>query len=98
MLGTTYETFDELILYCRQVAGSIGRLCLAIFTGATERDAGRAPSGLADDLGVAMQLTNILRDVREDRDRGPRVPARRGSPPVRLRGPVRRPAPGQPPR
>jgi phytoene synthase len=69
VLGTTYETFDELLLYCRQVAGSIGRLCLAIFTGATGSDRAEA-SALADDLGVAMQLTNILRDVREDRDRG----------------------------
>jgi phytoene synthase len=69
VLGTTYETFDELMLYCRQVAGSIGRLCLAIFTGATSRERAEA-AGLADDLGVAMQLTNILRDVREDRDRG----------------------------
>jgi phytoene synthase len=69
VLGTTYETFDELLVYCRQVAGSIGRLCLAIFTGATERDSGAA-AALADDLGVAMQLTNIIRDVREDRERG----------------------------
>jgi phytoene synthase len=67
--GTTYESFDELLAYCRDVAGSIGRLCLAIFTGATERDADGAAQ-LADDLGVAMQLTNIIRDVREDRDRG----------------------------
>jgi phytoene synthase len=69
VLGTTYETFDELLDYCRHVAGSIGRLCLAIFTGATARD-GNGASELADDLGVAMQLTNILRDVREDHDRG----------------------------
>ena len=69
VLGTSYETFDELLRYCRQVAGSIGRLCLAIFTGATERDSAAA-AALADDLGVAMQLTNILRDVREDRERG----------------------------
>jgi phytoene synthase len=63
---TRYDTFDELVVYCRDVAGSIGRLCLAIFT------AGRANghSSLADDLGVAMQLTNILRDVREDHDNG----------------------------
>jgi phytoene synthase len=60
--GTQYDTFDELVVYCRGVAGSIGRLCLAIFT------AGEANghAALADDLGVAMQLTNILRDVRED--------------------------------
>ena len=61
-----YETFDELVDYCRRVAGSIGRLSLAIF-GA--QDMARAQP-LADDLGVAMQLTNILRDVREDRGRG----------------------------
>ena len=61
-----YESFEDLVLYCRRVAGSIGRLCLAIF-GST--DMGTADP-LADDLGVAMQLTNILRDVREDLDRG----------------------------
>jgi 15-cis-phytoene synthase len=64
--GTTYETFDELVLYCRCVAGSIGRLCLAIFGDAGAREA----PVLADDLGVAMQLTNILRDVREDEANG----------------------------
>jgi len=57
-----FQTFDELVVYCRRVAGSIGRLCLAIFGSS---DAASAP-GLADDLGVAMQITNILRDVRED--------------------------------
>ena len=69
VLGARFETFDELLGYCRNVAGSIGRLCLAIFTGATVSDRNGA-SELADDLGVAMQLTNILRDVREDRERG----------------------------
>jgi 15-cis-phytoene synthase len=69
VLGTRYESFDDLLAYCRNVAGSIGRLCLAIFTGATAADRNGA-SDLADDLGVAMQLTNILRDVREDRERG----------------------------
>lgn len=64
--GVTYETFEELVPYCRRVAGSIGRLCVAIF-GARESE--RAWS-LADDLGVAMQLTNILRDVREDAENG----------------------------
>src|SRR5947209_369338 len=69
VLGTRYETFEELVGYCRRVAGSVGRLCLAIFAdrnAATSNDAAK----LADDLGVAMQLTNILRDVREDHDRG----------------------------
>ena len=60
--GVTYETFDELVVYCRHVAGSIGRLCLGVF--GTSNGAGAW--SLADDLGVAMQLTNILRDVRED--------------------------------
>jgi phytoene synthase len=69
VLGTRYETLDELVGYCRRVAGSIGRLCLAIFADGHAGEAGDAPA-LADDLGVAMQLTNILRDVREDHDRG----------------------------
>jgi len=65
LVGTSYATFDELVVYCRRVAGSIGRLCVAVF-GADDARAG----GLADDLGVALQLTNILRDVREDAARG----------------------------
>jgi phytoene synthase len=62
-----YESFDELVLYCRAVAGSIGRLCLAIFN---DGRGGNGARRLADDLGVAMQLTNILRDVREDHELG----------------------------
>jgi len=58
----TYETFDDLLYYCRCVAGSIGRLSLGIY-GKTEPE---KQSVMADDLGVALQLTNILRDVRED--------------------------------
>jgi phytoene synthase len=64
--GESYPTFEELVVYCRRVAGSIGRLCVAIFGSSDPPTAAR----LADDLGVAMQLTNILRDVREDLDRG----------------------------
>ena len=64
--GTTYATMDDLVVYCRGVAGSIGRLSLAIFGALGEPRA----SGLADDLGVALQLTNILRDVLEDGRRG----------------------------
>ena len=60
--GTTYRTFDDLLHYCRCVAGSIGRLSLGVF--GTADVATAAP--LADALGVALQLTNILRDVRED--------------------------------
>lgn len=64
--GTRYATFDELVTYCRRVAGSIGRLSVGVF-GTSDRP--RADP-LGDDLGVAMQLTNILRDVREDRALG----------------------------
>jgi phytoene synthase len=60
--GTGFETFAELEVYCRRVAGSIGRLSVGVF-GADERV--RALE-LADRLGVAFQLTNILRDVTED--------------------------------
>lgn len=65
--GARYETFDQLVVYCRAVAGSIGRLCLAIFAGGADMNGG---TQLADDLGVAMQLTNILRDVLEDHECG----------------------------
>ncbi|MEU6085075.1 presqualene diphosphate synthase HpnD [Streptomyces sp. NPDC047108] len=64
--GRTYETWDELKVYCRCVAGAIGRLSLGVFgtmPGAPEAE--RAPE-YADTLGLALQLTNILRDVRED--------------------------------
>jgi phytoene synthase len=63
--GAAYESFDQLVLYCRRVAGAIGRVCLAIFGLRDPSQLSRA-SSLADDLGVALQLTNILRDVRED--------------------------------
>jgi phytoene synthase len=66
VVGTHYETIDELVLYCRSVAGSVGRLSLAIFS--SEHTAEMV--ALADALGVALQLTNILRDVVEDRARG----------------------------
>lgn len=69
VLGTRYDTFDELVGYCRRVAGSVGRLCLAIFSDGTA-DLLNGANALADDLGVAMQLTNILRDVCEDHRRG----------------------------
>jgi len=60
--GTRYATFGDLEHYCRCVAGSIGRLSLGVF--GCKDAAVAAP--LADALGVALQLTNILRDVRED--------------------------------
>lgn len=58
---TRYESWDELRGYCRLVASVVGRMCVRIFgfsdPVALER---------ADELGLALQLTNILRDVRED--------------------------------
>ena len=60
--GTFYGTFDDLRYYCRCVAGSIGRLSLGVFGAADMAVA----EPLADSLGVALQLTNILRDIRED--------------------------------
>jgi phytoene synthase len=56
-----YQTFDELKDYCNLVASVVGRMCVRIF-GFSD------PIALqrADDLGLALQLTNILRDVRED--------------------------------
>lgn len=116
VVGTSYERFADLELYCRRVAGSIGRLCLAVFgasgaaasgavaggaaargavaggvaaggvetggveTGGAARPGAGASDGveraprtaaqMADDLGVAMQIVNIVRDVREDAQRG----------------------------
>ena len=65
--GTSYQTFEDLLHYCRCVAGSIGRLSLGIF--GTSGDTSEA-ARLADSLGVALQLTNILRDIREDHANG----------------------------
>ena len=64
--GQTYETWDELRDYCRCVAGAVGRLSLGVFgTVPGARDTERAPE-YANTLGLALQLTNILRDIRED--------------------------------
>ena len=68
--GESYDTWEDLRRYCRCVAGSIGRLSLGVFgtvPGAPGRE--RAPE-LADTLGLALQLTNILRDLREDAANG----------------------------
>ncbi|CAL9365454.1 presqualene diphosphate synthase HpnD [Streptomyces cellulosae] len=68
--GETYETWDDLKVYCRCVAGAIGRLSLGVFgTEPGARGVERA-SEYADTLGLALQLTNILRDVREDAENG----------------------------
>jgi 15-cis-phytoene synthase len=60
--GRHYQHFDELVEYCRCVAGSIGRLCLSVFHSTPHPCAAE----YADQLGIALQQTNILRDIRED--------------------------------
>ncbi|MGW4486714.1 presqualene diphosphate synthase HpnD [Amycolatopsis sp. NPDC004368] len=60
--GREYVRFDDLVEYCRCVAGSVGRLCLGVFGSKPEPE---APT-YADELGIALQQTNILRDIRED--------------------------------
>jgi phytoene synthase len=67
--GETYETWDDLAVYCRCVAGAIGRLSLGVFGTTNGHDHARAAE-YADTLGLALQLTNILRDVREDAGNG----------------------------
>jgi phytoene synthase len=61
----TYATFDELYHYCYLVASVVGLVCIRIF-GYTDPRAEK----LAEETGIAFQLTNILRDVREDAERG----------------------------
>ena len=60
-----YPTFEALRLYCYRVASVIGLICLRIF-GYQDSAAPR----YAEELGLALQLTNILRDVKEDAERG----------------------------
>ena len=58
---TRYETFRDLFEYCRRVASAVGMICIRIF--------GCTSAGAADyalHLGVALQLTNIIRDVKDD--------------------------------
>ena len=61
------RTIAETEEYCRLVAGSVGRLSLGVF--GTSGDPDQAAK-LADVLGIALQLTNILRDIVEDRGMG----------------------------
>ena len=57
-----YADFEELLGYCRRVAGAVGVACIAVY--------GSADEGRAQSLGVALQLINIIRDVGEDWDLG----------------------------
>lgn len=60
-----YPTFEELRQYCYRVASAVGLICIEIF-GYTNP----AARVYAEKLGIAFQITNILRDVREDAGRG----------------------------
>ncbi len=62
---TRFATFDDLRRYCYYVASVVGLVCIRIFGYSDAR-----AESLAEDTGVAFQLTNILRDVREDAERG----------------------------
>lgn len=61
-----YATFEDLYAYCYRVASSVGLVCVAVLV---DRDAPRAET-YAELTGVAVQLTNVLRDVGEDARRG----------------------------
>ena len=61
-----YETFDELKDYCYRVASVVGLISIEIFG----YSGGEKARGHAADLGIALQLTNILRDIQEDAERG----------------------------
>ncbi len=60
-----YDTFDELYLFAYRVAGVVGLMMTPLLGYNDERALGHAES-----LGIGMQLTNILRDVKEDKDMG----------------------------
>jgi 15-cis-phytoene synthase len=62
---TRYPTFEALRVYCSLVASTVGLMCGEIF--GHRSDSAR---GYAEDLGIALQLTNILRDVQSDAGRG----------------------------
>lgn len=65
LVKTRYQDFDELRQYCYQVASAVGLICIHIFGFKDERARAHAI-----DLGLAMQLTNISRDVKEDLEFG----------------------------
>lgn len=60
-----YQSFEDLRLYCYRVASAVGLICIDIFGYRNPRT-----EVYAENLGIAFQLTNILRDVREDAARG----------------------------
>ncbi len=80
-----FPTFEDLYAYCYRVASAVGLCCLHIWGYRSE--GGRAES-LAESCGIALQLTNILRDVREDAPAWPGLSSARGP------GPFWRPSGG----
>jgi 15-cis-phytoene synthase len=62
---TRYQTFDDLLEYCHRVASAVGLICIRIF-GCRDPQARE----YALHLGVALQLTNIVRDIKDDLARG----------------------------
>ena len=64
-----YETFAETERYCDRVAATVGRICLDVWGARAGADAGIARE-LSTRRGIAFQLVNILRDIREDHARG----------------------------
>ena len=65
LLQTRFQAFEELRGYCYKVASVVGLICIEVFG---YKDP--AAKEYAVDLGIAMQLTNILRDIKEDAERG----------------------------
>ncbi|HEY8322901.1 MAG TPA: squalene/phytoene synthase family protein [Ktedonobacterales bacterium] len=68
--GASFARFDDLRLYCFRVAGTVGLLMAPVLGYRAEADAESAVARAAVDLGIAMQLTNILRDLAEDAAHG----------------------------
>ncbi len=65
LLQTRYNTFEELKSYCYSVASIVGLISIEIFGHKYEET-----KNYAVNLGYALQLTNILRDIKQDKDRG----------------------------
>ena len=60
-----YDTFDELVGYCRRVASAVGMMCIEVFGCRDSRS-----REYAFNLGLALQITNIIRDIKADLEQG----------------------------
>ncbi len=61
-----YSSFDDLMIYCYRVASTVGLICIEIFGYKDKQHA----KDFAVNLGIALQLTNILRDIKKDSEKG----------------------------